>query len=65
MFEKFKIFEKSVANLFDRPMKALCTDRGGEYVSGKMRKYKQTLGIRPEPTAPGTPEQNGVAEREN
>jgi len=40
-------------------------DRGGEYMSGSLRAYYATRGIQMEPTAPYTPESNGVAERHN
>ena len=46
-------------------MKTLRSDRGGEYMSGAFNEWLQEQGITHELTCPGTPEQNGVAERTN
>ena len=46
-------------------MKVLRSDNGREYVSNSMKNYLENCGIRHEPSAPYTPEQNGKAEREN
>ena len=46
-------------------IKALRSDRGGEYLSNKFRDYCEEHGIRRFYTAPYTPQQNGVAERKN
>ncbi|MGI4673482.1 hypothetical protein ACR2XN_28865, partial [Klebsiella pneumoniae] len=40
-------------------------DRGGEYLLGEFREYLLENGITSQLTAPGTPQQNGVAERKN
>ncbi|XP_026409391.1 uncharacterized protein LOC113304476 [Papaver somniferum] len=54
--------------------KSIRSDHGGEYYGranqdgvnfGKFLKYLQEHGILPQYTTPGTPEQNGVAERRN
>ena len=46
-------------------MKALRTDRGGEFCSNKFTKFCEEKGIRRPLTAAYTPQQNGVAEMKN
>ena len=41
------------------------SDRGGEYLSGEFQQYLIDNGIISQFSAPGTPQQNGVAERRN
>lgn len=41
------------------------SDRGGEYIDGELQKALRELHITHEMTVPGTPEQNGAAERLN
>jgi len=48
-----------------RKVKALRSDRGGEYLSKDFSSYLRAAGIQHEPTAPYSPEQNGRAERLN
>ena len=48
-----------------KKLRALRTDRGGEFTVGNFNKYFAELGIRRELTAPYTPQQNGVVERRN
>lgn len=62
VIDKFKEFERFVANKFVTPMKRLRTDNGREYCN-KMYKYLSKRGIQLENTAPYTPQQNGRAER--
>ena len=73
--EVFKIFKAVVENQLGKKIKAVKSDRGGEYYgrydgSGEQRpgpfaKYLSECGIIPQYTMPGTPSQNGVAERRN
>ena len=49
----------------EKPLKCLRSDNGGEYTSNEFKSYCSEKGIRHEKTAPGTPQQNGVAERMN
>ena len=66
--EVFKWFQKwkaLVENISGRKLKALRTDRGGEYTSTEFEEFLQSAGVRHEMTVPKTPEQNGVAERMN
>ena len=46
-------------------VKCLMSDNGGEYIDGGFSEYCAAQGIRMEKTIPGTPQQNGVAERIN
>ena len=46
-------------------VKTIRSDNGGEYCSSDLDRTLRTLGIRHEKSAPYTPQQNGVAEREN
>ncbi|KAL6312268.1 hypothetical protein AAG906_025647 [Vitis piasezkii] len=46
-------------------IKCLRSDNGGEYIDGGFSEYCAAQGIRMEKTIPGTPQQNGVAERMN
>ena len=46
-------------------IKYLRSDNGGEYIDGRFSEYCAAQGIKMEKTIPGTPKQNGVAERMN
>lgn len=46
-------------------VRALRTDRGGEFLAGDFEKYCAELGMHRELTAPYSPQQNGVVERRN
>ena len=46
-------------------VKCLRSDNGGEYIDEGFSEYCAAQGIRMEKTIPGTPRQNGVAERMN
>ena len=48
-----------------KKVKALHTDRGGEFATADFTAYCVRLGVRRELTAPYTPQQNGVVERRN
>ncbi|BAF28754.2 Os11g0656500 [Oryza sativa Japonica Group] len=48
-----------------RKLRALRTDRGGEFTSTQFAEYCAELGMRRELTAPYSPQQNGVVERRN
>jgi transposase InsO family protein len=62
-FEVFKKFKVMVEKATDRHIKAVRSDRGGEYISTAFMKYCEEQGIRRFLTAPYSPQQNGVAER--
>ena len=72
--ERFKIFKTEVEKQLGKVIKILRSDRGGEYYGkhgdlgqclGPFAEFLQSCGIKAQYTMPGTPEQNGVAERRN
>ena len=64
-FEKFKEFRAEVEKQLGKSIKAICSDRGGEYLSNEFIDHLTQNGILSQLTTPGTPQQNGVAERRN
>lgn len=64
-FEKFKEFRHEVEKQTGKSIKALRSDRGGEYLSAEFLNYLKENGILSQWTPPGTPELNGVSERRN
>ncbi|CAI7876031.1 unnamed protein product [Closterium sp. NIES-53] len=48
-----------------RTVKVLRSDRGGEFLGAEFTKFLKKNGIRHQLTCPGTPQQNGIAERAN
>jgi len=46
-------------------VKTIRSDRGGEFIDGRLQTYLRSKGITHEFSAPHTPQQNGVAERFN
>lgn len=65
VFNAFKSWKTLVENQYEKKIKILRTDNGGEYTSVEFEGYLQDEGILHEKTIPKTPEQNGVAERMN
>ena len=64
-FEKFKEFKAEVESHRGRSIKSLRSDHGGEYLLGEFRQFLEDHGITSQLAAPGQPQQNGVAERQN
>jgi transposase InsO family protein len=64
-FEKFKIFKALTENQTGNRLKAVRSDRGGEFMSSDFKEFCDKHGIKREYTIPGTPQQNGVVERQN
>jgi transposase InsO family protein len=64
-FEMFKIFQNEVQNQLGKTIKALRSDRGGEYLSQEFIDHLRSCGIISRLTPPGTPQRNGVSERTN
>ena len=64
-FEKFREFHSKVENQFGKKIKALRSDRGGEYLSQEFDDHLKEKGILSELTPPGTSQWNGVSERRN
>ena len=48
-----------------KEIKTLRSDRGGEYLLGEFEDHLKEVGIISQLSAPGMPQQNGVAERRN
>nr|GFB42685.1 retrovirus-related Pol polyprotein from transposon TNT 1-94 [Tanacetum cinerariifolium] len=65
VFENFKVFKSEVELQLRKKIKALCFDRGGEYLSQEFKDYLSKNGIVQNLTSPYTPQQNGVSERRN
>ena len=64
-FEKFKEFRVEVENQLGKHIKVIRSDQGGEYLLRDFKNYLTEHGIISQLTAPGTPQQNVVAERRN
>ncbi|KAH9679431.1 hypothetical protein KPL71_026128 [Citrus sinensis] len=63
--EKFKEYRAEIEKQLDKNIKKLRSDRGGEFLSRDFKEYLVENEIISQLTAPGTPQQNGVAERRN
>ena len=64
-FEKFKEYRAEVENQLGKTIKTLRSNRGGEYLDNDFEEFLVQHVIVSQLTAPGTPHQNGVAERRN
>ena len=65
VYENFVQFANLIFNKFNRHIRAMRWDNGGEFCSNKMKDFLKNLGTDNETTAPYTPQQNGKSEREN
>jgi hypothetical protein len=65
VFEKFKTFKALSENHTGRKLKEIRSDKGGEFMSGDFKEFCDRHGIKRQYTIPGTPQQNGVVERQN
>nr|GEX73878.1 retrotransposon protein, putative, Ty1-copia subclass [Tanacetum cinerariifolium] len=65
VFETFKVFKNEVENQLEKTIKALRSDRGGEYRSHEFKDYLKACGIIQQLTPPYTPQHNDVSERRN
>jgi hypothetical protein len=64
-FEKFKIFKSLTETQIGKRLKAVRSDRGGEFMSRYFNEFCDECGIKREYTIPRTPQKNGVVERKN
>ena len=64
-FKKFQEWKALVEKSSGYTMKILRSDNGGEYVSTDFDNFMKSEGVVHQTTVPGTPQQNGVAERLN
>nr|GFA29802.1 hypothetical protein [Tanacetum cinerariifolium] len=65
VFKNFKVFKSIVELQVGKKIKALRSDRGGQYLSQEFKDYLSKNGIVQHLTSPYTPQQNGVSERRN
>nr|GEY54007.1 hypothetical protein [Tanacetum cinerariifolium] len=65
VFETFKVFKSEVENQLGKTVKAIRSDRDGEYISQEFKDYLKACGIVQQLTLPYTPQHNGVFERRN
>ncbi|KAJ4728613.1 Retrovirus-related Pol polyprotein from transposon TNT 1-94 [Melia azedarach] len=65
VFRVFKKFKASIEKESGRQIKAMRTDRGGEFTSKEFQEFCEANGIRRFLTVRRSPQQNGVAERKN
>lgn len=65
VLQNFDKYRRMVENIHNTKVKTLRSDNGGEYTSKEFNMYLANHGIKHQLTIPGTPEQNGVAERMN
>ncbi|GJU84692.1 retrovirus-related pol polyprotein from transposon TNT 1-94 [Tanacetum coccineum] len=63
VFETFKVFKNEVENQLGKTIKALRSDRGGEYISQEFKDYLKACGIVQQLTPPYTPQHNESATR--
>ena len=64
-FEKFKEFRAEVKNQLGKRIKAIRSNRDGEYLLRDFKDYLTQNGIVSQLATPRTPQQNGVAKRRN
>nr|GEW29259.1 hypothetical protein [Tanacetum cinerariifolium] len=65
VFKTFKVFQNEVENQLGKKIKAIRSDRGGEYLSHEFVYHMKSCGIVSQLTPPYTPQHNGVYERRN
>ncbi|GJW13367.1 retrotransposon protein, putative, ty1-copia subclass [Tanacetum coccineum] len=65
VFETFKVFKNKVENRLGKTIKAIRSDRGGEYISQEFKDYLKANRIVQQLTPPYTPQHNGVSGRRN
>jgi transposase InsO family protein len=60
-----KNIQAAVERKSSKKLRALRTDRGGEFLVNRFKEYLSELGVQQQLTAPYSPPQNGVIERRN
>nr|GEY54807.1 hypothetical protein [Tanacetum cinerariifolium] len=59
VFETFKVFKSEIENQLGKTIKAIRSNRGGEYISQEFKDYLKACGIVQQLTPPYTPQHNG------
>jgi transposase InsO family protein len=59
VFSKFKEFKNLVENLFEKKIKVLRSDNGGEFTLDEFKAFCGEVGIKRELSTPYNPQQNG------
>nr|GEV91010.1 retrotransposon protein, putative, Ty1-copia subclass [Tanacetum cinerariifolium] len=65
VFETFKVFQNEVENQLDKKIKAIRSNRGGEYLSHEFVNHMKSCGIVSQLTLPYAPQHNEVTKRRN
>ena len=65
VFSGFQNFHNMVSTQFQKSIKILRSDLGGEYISTKFSSFLYDKGIMHQKSCPHTARQNGIAERRN
>ena len=65
VFEIFKSFKALIENSFNKNIKSIKSNGGGEYGKIDFQNFCESEGIRMEHSVPYTPQQNAVAKRKN
>ncbi|KAK9142712.1 hypothetical protein Syun_012112 [Stephania yunnanensis] len=64
-FEMFRTFQNEIQNQLEKIIKALRSNRGGEYLSQEFDDHIRSCGIFSQLTPPATPQWNDVFDRRN
>ena len=64
-FQKFKWYLARVEKETRKKLKCLRSNRDGEFISNEFNEFCIEKEIKRQVSAPGTPQQNGIAERRN
>ncbi|PKU66151.1 Retrovirus-related Pol polyprotein from transposon TNT 1-94 [Dendrobium catenatum] len=65
VFAKFQEFYNMIRCQFNKHIKTLRTDGGGEFINNSFNQFCKNSGMRHQYSCPHTPSQNGIAERKN
>lgn len=63
--DKFKTFYYMRHTQFGKPIKTICSDSGGEFISSDFYSFLSEKGILPQESFTHAPQQNGIVQRKN